>query len=389
MPPSAAAGVRMAFEAGRGQTAVPVRSALIGSVVALATVVAAVSFAANLRHLVSTPRLYGWSWDVLVDGQFGSFPGGQARALLTPIPGVASVAGGDYGNVTIGGRAVAALGIDRLQGEVFPTVVEGRPPSGPDEIVLGTNTLQLAHRSVGQTVAVGGAAGVRPMRIVGRAVFPALGRGGFPPTSLGQGAAMTASALAPPDLPPDSYNFFLVRFTAGADRAAVSARVRAAAQAAGCPPGQDCGVFENRRPGEIGGYARVQWTPLVLAGLLAVLATCTMGHALVSSIRRRRRDLAVLKTLGFVRRQVSASVAWQATSLAVTALLFGVPLGLVAGRWGWTLFARQLGIGRGTVVPVAAVLVTIPAVLAVANLVAALPARAAARTRPALVLRTE
>jgi ABC-type lipoprotein release transport system permease subunit len=28
-------------------------------------------------------------------------------------------------------------------------------------------------------------------------------------------------------------------------------------------------------------------------------------HALVTSVRRRRRDLAILKTLGFVRSQVS------------------------------------------------------------------------------------
>ena len=47
-----------------------------------------------------------------------------------------------------------------------------------------------------------------------------------------------------------------------------------------------------------------------------VLAVAALGHTLVSSIRRRRRDLATLKTLGFTRGQVSATVAWQATTFA-------------------------------------------------------------------------
>jgi len=41
------------------------------------------------------------------------------------------------------------------------------------------------------------------------------------------------------------------------------------------------------------------------------------------------------------------------------------------------------------VVPVVAVLVLVPAGLAVTNLIAALPGRSAAATRPALVLRSE
>ena len=58
------AGVRMALEPGRGRTAVPVRTTIVSALLAIATVTGAVVFAASLDHLVSTPRLYGWNWDV-------------------------------------------------------------------------------------------------------------------------------------------------------------------------------------------------------------------------------------------------------------------------------------------------------------------------------------
>ena len=128
---------------------------------------------------------------------------------------------------------------------------------------------------------------------------------------------------------------------------------------------------------------------MILAAVLAALAVATVTHLLVGSIRRRRRDLAVLKTLGFVRRQVSATVAWQATTLATFALLFGLPLGVACGRWVWAIFARQLGVSTVTVVPTLTVLLAVPAAILVANLAAAGPGWIAGRLRPATVLRTE
>jgi predicted lysophospholipase L1 biosynthesis ABC-type transport system permease subunit len=134
---------------------------------------------------------------------------------------------------------------------------------------------------------------------------------------------------------------------------------------------------------------RVHALPLLLSGLLAPAAAAAVAHMLVSSVRRRRRDLAVLKTLGFIRRQVSATVAWQATTVVLIALMIGLPLGLAAGRWAWTLFADELGVIPEPALAVVASLVAVPAALLLANLVAAIPGRLAARTRPAQVLRTE
>jgi hypothetical protein len=125
-----------------------------------------------------------------------------------------------------------------------------------------------------------------------------------------------------------------------------------------------------------------------LALLLALLATGTVAHTLITSVRRRRRELAILKTVGFVTRQVRATVAWQATAIAASSLIIGLPLGIAAGRWAWMLLASQFAIEP---VPVISplVLLAFPAVLVLANVVAAFPAQAAARTRPAVVLRAE
>jgi ABC-type lipoprotein release transport system permease subunit len=134
---------------------------------------------------------------------------------------------------------------------------------------------------------------------------------------------------------------------------------------------------------------RQDWRgPLVLA-----LITALMGALVLVSLAGARRtdtavsrDLAILKALGFVSRQVRATVAWQATAIA--GLVIGLPLGVAAGRWGWTVLARGFAIEPVPVIPLL-VLLAVPAVLVLANVVAAVPARAAARTQAAVVLRTE
>ena len=106
-------------------------------------------------------------------------------------------------------------------------------------------------------------------------------------------------------------------------------------------------------------------------------------------MRRRRRDLALLKALGLTRRQLAAAIAWQSTVAAVVGVVVGVPLGAVIGRALWVAFARSINAVPSPVVPaVATVLIAVGGV-AFANVVSALPGRRAARTPVALVLRAE
>ena len=89
------------------------------------------------------------------------------------------------------------------------------------------------------------------------------------------------------------------------------------------------------------------------------------------------------------RGQIWQAVAWQATTITAIAVVIGIPLGIAAGRWAWTIFSDQMGVAHETVVPVGLTLLVVPAALIVANLVALFPGRAAARTRPAVALRSE
>jgi ABC-type lipoprotein release transport system permease subunit len=148
-------------------------------------------------------------------------------------------------------------------------------------------------------------------------------------------------------------------------------------------------VTADQRPSDIRNFGIVRDTPLALGAILALLAAGTLTHVLLTGVRRRRRDLAVLKTLGMLRSQVLRVVSWQASALACAALLAGLPLGVVAGRWSWALFAGSLGVGGGADIPARLVLLTIPVTLLLANLLAAGPGWAAARIRPALILQTE
>lgn len=372
----------------------PVRSALAGTVLAVAAVAAASTFGSNLVRLVHTPKLYGQTWDLAVDTQFGRLPPETTVPFLQPQKGVTGWTYGDHLNVTIAGKNVATIGLAPGQGrETWPKIAEGRAPAAPDEIALGTKTLALAHKHVGQTLVVTpqGETDGQPMHIVGRAVFPFFGQGDFNPTGLGEGAAIQdpPRGATPDDRP--GYNFVLVRVSAqGATPASIATFRDNLAHAQGvCPQDQVCNVETAKRPVDILNYSRIQTTPVALAGLLALLAVATVAHLLVTSIRRRRRDFAVLKTMGFVRRQVSAAVAWQATTLVVLALIVGLPLGAAAGRWVWQVFADRIGIAPNPHIPLVTLLLFIPVAIAVANVLAAGPGWVAGRLKPAPVLRTE
>ncbi len=240
----------------------------------------------------------------------------------------------------------------------------------------------------------------REMRIVGRAVFPSLGLPGFSATGLGEGAALTGDVLpassSDPRYSPDAkYNFFLVRFHAGAANDGLR-RLEADTRRVDGPFGPPCQtntdgacLFTVQRPGDIANYAEVRATPLVLAGVLLLLGATTLAHGLVTSVARRRRDLAILRALGFVRRQVSATVVWQATTVALLSILIGLPLGLALGRSAWILFADWLGVDPDPLVPVVPLVVAVPAAVIGSNLIALLPARAARRIDPAAPLRSE
>ena len=109
----------------------------------------------------------------------------------------------------------------------------------------------------------------------------------------------------------------------------------------------------------------------------------------MTSINRRRRDFAICKTLGFTRGDVARAIAWQSSTFIVVSLAFGILFGIIGGRSLWDLYANQLGILAVPRVPLWTLVLLVPAAALLANGLALLPARSAAGTRPAVVLRAE
>jgi putative ABC transport system permease protein len=389
-PVPAVAGIRMALEPGRGRTSVPVRSTVAGVALGLAALLAVLGFGSSLTHFVATPRLYGQDWDLTVKAG----PGVDATSAVknaTTDPNIAGFTLGGFAQVNVAGVDVAAVGLEPRVGSTYLTLLDGRPARTATEVVLGSTTLGRTGKSIGDRVRVVVGERSATMRVVGRAVFPRFAAYQLSDrTGLGVGAAFTVRGIKrvlPEGDASDFVQFGLVSFKPGVDRAAAVARVKREATVRNIASPHS--FVARLRPSDIVGYESVDRVPLVLAGLLAFLAVASATHALFVTIRRRRRDLAVFKTLGFTRRQVSSSIAWQATTIGLAALLIGIPLGIVLGRVGWTLLAHELGAVAEPIWPVGAALLAVPITLVFVNLLAYFPGRLAARTRPAVVLRSE
>lgn len=385
MSASSVAGVQMALDPGRGGGAVPVRAAIAGSVVAITVLITALAFGAGLTHLADTPRLQGWTWDFALGNPHSDDVSARAIPLLRGKSFIAGISAEAFGTVVLGKRdQTIALGLDRVSGDVGPPILEGRAPRGSDEVALGTKALRTLKKHVGDTVQIGvpEPGHDRSMRIVGRVLItPVIVNG---QSTLGDGALMSMEALRlfvpPQQSDQGAVNVFLVKLAPGVDRAAAFAALKSDF------PGT---VLTPYPPAEVENLRRIDTLPFVLAGLLGLLAIATIAHTLITSVRRRRRDLAILKTIGFERRQVSATVAWQASTLGALAGAIGLVAGVIVGRALWTFFAGRLGIHPEPVLPVLLLVAIVPGALLLANLIAAIPARAAARTEPALILRTE
>jgi ABC-type lipoprotein release transport system permease subunit len=129
--------------------------------------------------------------------------------------------------------------------------------------------------------------------------------------------------------------------------------------------------------------------PLLLGGVVTLCGAATLAHLLALTVRRRRRDSGLLKALGFVRRQVAAVVFWQAATVAVAGIVAGIPLGVVAGRVVWRVFALDAGVVAVPVLPGWLIAALAAGVLVAAIAIAIVPAAAAARSPAGQALHTE
>jgi FtsX-like permease family len=394
---AAATGIRFALEPGRGKNAVPVRSAILGAALATIVIVGSLTFGASLRTLVSRPSLYGWNWTYELNGGsgVGAIPPKPAAALLRQDPSVAAWTGVYFETALIDGQNEPVIA-GSPDAPVGPPVLSGHAFDGPDQVVMGAVTLAELHKHVGDRVVIGNAAtGEKRLRIVGTATMPAVGpEGDQNHPSMGTGVLLSSQLIpaairnAQGNSPPGP-NAIFVRLRAGVNADVALRELNRIATKLSLPTNYGVAVLSVQRPAEIVNYRSMSNTPIFLGAGLAVGAVGALALTLVSSVRRRRRELALLKTLGFTRRQLAAVVAWQSTVAVAIGVVIGVPLGVVVGRELWNVFAHEIHAVPAPNAPALTIALIGVGALVLANLVAAIPGLQAARTRTALLLHEE
>jgi ABC-type lipoprotein release transport system permease subunit len=371
LPPSVLIGMRMALERGRGRGSVPVRATTVALAVAIAAVAAILSFRAGLDHLTGTPRLYGQTYDA-----WGATEPATERTLsrLTHDRTISAVSAVTLTNAVVAGRSATLMAIEPRKGAIPLAMAAGHAPETERETALGTRTLADAGVRIGDTVRIDAGLGPRRMRVVGRAVLPNTSgpAGAVRPA---EGALVTVPGLRALGSHERSSRV-LVRFARHVDPRAGLAHLGTEF----APP---------VTPVDIENFNRVEQAPLAMAVLFALASAAALTHALMLSGRRRRRDLALLKTLGLAPRQVAGAIAWQALTMVVVALAAGLPLGVAGGRLAWHLFADRAGFVAEAVTPWLGIMLLCPVALSFSLLVALIPAVSAARVWPAPALRTE
>jgi len=378
LSPAATAGLRMAAEPGRAERAVPVRSAVFGVAFGSVGVCALLVFASSLGQLSSTPRHYGWGFDFRAESTGDQSCSHRDDGGASKVPGVGSVGIVCYAPMQFAGHPTIGWELLPVKGRLGPVIVEGRAPQTAHEVALGATTLHALDKQIGDVVRTRVTKGrVVTERIVGQAVFPQFDEA----QPLAEGVWLTMRGWFAAGATEDQSSRELVgSYAPGADRAAVVRRVASLR-------GYDA-AKGPAAPTEIDRLTKIDWFPTGTAALLAVLALIAVTHAIASSTRRRRRDLAILQTIGFERQQVRRTVEWQATALAVGGLAVGVPLGIVAGVAVWRAIAESLGVRATTSLPVELLLVA-PVTIVAVTLIASIPGRSVSRHHPAASLHAE
>jgi len=391
-PPSSVIGVRHALERGHGAASVPVGTALFGTVFAVLALCATAVFGASLSHLTATPALYGDHYQLIFVNN------GQQGIPATELTGlehdhlITGIMLGTRNEVSINGVNVFTVATKAVRGPLLLSAVTGHLPAGSGEIALGSTTLRQVGAHMGSIVHVTaqvptGGSRTATLRVVGTASFP----GQFGLGGLGTGAAFTLADYLNVVCPAGpTQNDCRTAYTSNQGFALF-------ATVASGPKGQaDINRYVDTSsqtyaarptiPNSLVNFGEAVNFPLILGCMLALFGAATLMHLLVVSVVRRRREIGLLKALGFVNGQVGAAVCWQATTVALVGIVIGIPLGVAVGQALWRAFATNLGAVPVATVPVWLIVALGLGVLGVANLLAVAPALAAARSKTALQL---
>ena len=385
-------GTTLALDGGSGRTRVSVRPALVGAVVGVLGVVGALTIQHGVDDSLAHPERAGVTWDATVTPQDTAYvPHGLDPAFVISVvaaaPSGSSVATLSRFVVQVNGVGVASFAIDdephQAASPISFAVTSGRAPVSDDEVAIGPKTAKDIHARIGDTIDVGD--DKVPLRVVGEALFPPDVHAEF---DEGIWLSKSQFEVFPPvvsqeDLFQGAERAVAVRFPKGTDKgSAIDALTKQIGDQSG-------GVSAAEVPVELANLRNVRTLPLLLAAFLGLLAVAAVSHVLVTSTRRRRRDFAVLRAIGFNRRSTRLVLNAQGSTIAVVGILLGIPLGVASGRTAWHWVATKVPLEDVPPFALLAVLLVVPVTVLVVNALALWPGRQAARLHPAEVLRAE
>ena len=377
--PVPANGVRLALD--RRAPALPVRSAIGGVAVAVLGAVAVVTFSASLDRLLATPDRWGFGWDLMLN--FTADEVDAAAERLVDDERISGAARWDGGFSYVDGAVVRAYGLTPLTGEVGFALRSGRQPVTPGEVVLGPATAERLGVDLGDRVEVAReaqAADAAAAVVVGTALFPDDGEGSFAGAVGYFDTAFAEHAIAP-DLFEASQ--VVVRLARGLDLDTTAASLDEDY------PESVSGESLPIPPAEVSNLGSVRALPRWLAAFVAALGVASLVHVLVTTVRRRRGELATLRTLGITPQQTLSCIVWQAATVTAVGLAVGVPLGLIAGDAAWFAITDPTGLATDTDRPVL-LYVTMGILALLISVIVALPSgQRAGRQRLADGLRAE
>jgi hypothetical protein len=393
-PVPVALGATMAFDAGTGPRRLPVRPALLAAIVGVIGVVATLTIDHGIEDALAHPERAGVVWDVQA-APVDDIPVDEALpadwvASATDAAGEGTRAGDMMRTVTaVDGIGVQTLAVrptgDDTEPAVQLAITEGRVPHDPGEVAIGPKVARDSGRSIGDDIVIDGLDD--PARIVGIALFPPEVHVGFDEGALVVVEDFATISTHLMDEASASNDYFVERWLAlDLPR---NADVEASADAVAAALGDTVEIGVSETPIELSNLHDMRTLPFVLAGFLAALAFASLAHVFASSVRRRRRDFAVLRALGLGRGSSRLVLNAQGTAIALVGLIVGVPLGTVIGRQGWRWVAGKIPLEYAPPFAFVAILVCVPLALLIVNVMAVWPGRLVARMRIADQLRSE
>ena len=373
-PPAPVIGIRFAFEP-TGRSTARVRSAVIATVFAVTGVVGTAVIVASTNTLVASPARWGTTWSSRPD-LIG--PIAETVTGIRTDRHIAAAARLTHTEIEIGDELGFGYAISNVKGNIQPTIRRGRAPETDHEIAIGERTLHALRAEIGDTVRATAADGRSyiPLRVVGAAVIPTIDN-----DDAGTGAFLTPQGLRTITRGDNTVDTVL-RYAPGMARATEAQMARHLKL--------NYTIYARpEAPSSVQNLHRIIPIFVALALFFAFLGIAGIGHGLTTSTRRRHRDLAMLRVFGFRKRQVRHVIDWQATAIALTGVLVGIPLGLIVGREVWNAIVNDFGVLDAATTPWWLLIAMVPLTIASAALIARRPAAAAARSRPASDLRAE